>query len=171
MNRQLLKKAVTGLAMALSLSFCIGIISTSTVQAQSRNYGWQRDRDDRRYDDRNSEWYRRQQIERAREIARQRAIERARQREWERNRNTYGNRRYDPYYNSGSYGGYGGYNSGEEQRGYRNGLKEGLDDAHDRDSFNPSRHSSFRDGNPAYRRGFARGYEQGYRQNAYSRRY
>jgi hypothetical protein len=57
------------------------------------------------------------------------------------------------------------------QRGYRNGLKEGRDDADDRDSFNPSRHSSFRDGNPAYRDGFYRGYRQGYSEYARYRRW
>ncbi len=163
MNKQKLKKVGMGLAMALSLSFLIGIISAPEVQAQSRDYrGW-RDRDGRRDDDRNSDWSRRQQIERAR------AIERARQREWERRRNAYryGNQRNYPYYG----GSYGGYSSSEEQRGYRNGLKEGQDDARDRDSFNPNRHSSFRDGNPAYRSGFQRGYQQGYRQYAYSRRW
>jgi hypothetical protein len=59
----------------------------------------------------------------------------------------------------------------EEQRGFRNGLKEGADDARDRDSFNPSRHSSFRDGNVYYRRGFGRGYQEGYRQFAPGRRF
>jgi hypothetical protein len=169
MNRQRLKKVVAGLVMALSLVFITGIISTPEAQAQRRDRRWDRDRDDRRDNNRNSSWERRRQIERAR------AWERARQRERERERNAYRNRSYRnyPYYgnNGGYYGRYGGYNNSELERGYRNGLKEGRDDAEDRDSFNPSRHSSFRDGNPSYRQGFARGYEQGYRQYASYRRW
>lgn len=169
MIKPTLKKALAGLAMALSLSFCIGIISTPEAQAQSRDRRWEHDRRGR--NDRDGDWLREMQRARAREIARERARERARQIERER-AYRYGSRRnYPSYGNSGSYGRYGGYNSGEEQRGYGNGLKEGRDDAQDRDSFNPSRHSSFRDGNPAYREGFRRGYEQGYRQYSYSRRW
>lgn len=194
MNKQMLKKAAAGLMIVLSLSFFTGIISTTTVQAQNRDNRWQRDRDNRRDNDRNRDWNRRdndrnrdwnrgnnnqnREWERRREIARQRALEEARRREWERNRYRY-SRNY-PYYggnnggyygNYGGYGSYGGYNNSEVQRGYHNGLKEGLDDAKDRDSFNPNRHSSFRDGNQSYREGFYRGYQEGYRQNSYSRRW
>jgi len=168
MDKQLLKKVVAGLAMALSLSFYTGIISAPAVQAQSRDNRWERNSSDR------NGWERSRESERRREWERRRQIELARQRERERNRNAwrYGTRRnYPSYGNNGGYGSYGRYNSGEEQRGFHNGFKEGKDDAEDRDSFNPNRHSSFRDGNPAYRSGFARGYEQAYRQYGYSRRW
>jgi hypothetical protein len=168
MNKDLLKKVAAGLIMALSLSFGVGIISPSEVQAQSRDRRWDRDRDNDR------DWSRRRDSDRSREWARRRQIELARQRERERARNAYRyrNQRNYPYYgNSGRYNDYGRYNSGEEQRGFHNGFKEGADDARDRDSFNPSRHSSFRDGNPAYRSGFARGYNQAYRQYADYRRW
>jgi hypothetical protein len=162
MNIQKLRKAFTGAAIALALILSSGIIGT-TAEAQVRGRYWQGDKN--RRDDRSGGLWR----QRAREMWLERQRERA------RNRNTYryGNRRNYPYYGGGydSYGRYGGYNYSEEQRGYRNGLKEGRDDAEDRDSFNPSRHSSFRDGNPSYRRGFYRGYEQGYREYARYRRW
>lgn len=157
MIRQRLKKALAGLVMAASLVFCFGIITTPEAQAQRRD----------------REWLETMQRARAREIARERARERARDRARQRDYR-YGTRRNYPYngnYGYGSYGRYGGYNNSELERGFRNGLKEGRDDAQDRDSFNPSRHSSFRDGNPAYRDGFRRGYEQGYREYGYSRRW
>lgn len=157
--------------VALTLITGCGIFDT-TAQAQSRSRHWDRDRDGRRDGnwqrdrDRNREWLRRQQIQRARllELQRQRERER-RAREYYR----YRNQRNDGYY-GGNYGGYSnggyGYSNSEVERGYRNGLKEGQDDARDRDSFNPSRHSSFRDGNPSYREGFYRGYQTAYRQFA-----
>lgn len=167
MNKQGLKKVAAGLVIVLSLFFGIGVISTPEAQAQRRDHRWDRDRNNRRDNDRDREWDRRRQAERARAIAR------ARQRQRERDRYyRYDDRRNYPYYgNTGRYDRYGRYDSSEVQRGYRNGLKEGLDDAEDRDSFNPSRHSSYRDGNPSYRNGFFRGYEEGYRRYAYSRRW
>ncbi len=184
MNKNMLKKATAVLGLVLSLSFFTGIISTTTVQAQNRDRRWNRDnnrrdndrRDWNRRDNDRRDWNRgnndRREWERRREIARQRALQEARRREWERN-NRYRNSRNYPYYgnNGGGYygGGYNGYGNSEVQRGYNNGLKEGLDDARDRDSFNPSRHSSFRDGNQFYRDGFYRGYQQGYRQSSYRR--
>lgn len=155
--------------VALTLITGCGIFDT-TAQAQSRGRHWDRDRDGRhgrswdRDRDRNREWLRRQQIQRARLLQLQRERER-RAREYYRYRNQ---RNYGYYGGSGNYGGYGygGYSNSEIERGYRNGLKEGQDDARDRDSFNPSRHSSFRDGNPSYREGFYRGYQTAYRQYA-----
>ncbi|HYP28257.1 MAG TPA: hypothetical protein VE262_16200 [Blastocatellia bacterium] len=167
MKKNLFKKAAAGLVMAASLSFGVGIISPTAVEAQSRDSRWHRDRDNdrdrdwdrRRGNDRDREWYRRRQIELARQRERARIL---------REQYRYRNSRSYPYYgNSGRYG----YNSAEEQRGYRNGLKEGEDDARDGDSFNPNRHSSFRDGNSAYRSGFARGYELAFRRNSYHRRW
>jgi hypothetical protein len=79
---------------------------------------------------------------------------------WDR-RNDRWDRRDDRY----------GYNNRDEQKGYRDGLDRGREDARDRRSFNPNNSSHFRNGNSAYREGFRRGYAQGYRQNGYSRRW
>ncbi|MEP7341599.1 MAG: hypothetical protein ABI977_27960 [Acidobacteriota bacterium] len=68
---------------------------------------------------------------------------------------------------NGSYG----YNSRDEQKGFRDGLDRGQEDARDRRSFNPNNSSHFRKGNYSYREGFRRGYAQGYRQNNYFRRW
>ena len=86
------------------------------------------------------------------------------------------------------YGGYGngGYasrnNSVPYQNGYQDGLEKGREDARDRDSFDPVRHSRYRSGDRGYngrygskdqyklvyRDGFEAGYNQGYRgQNRY----
>lgn len=62
-----------------------------------------------------------------------------------------------------------GYNSGEEQKGYRDGLDRGREDARDRRRFDPNNSSHYRNGNSYYREGFRRGYAQGYRQNGYRR--
>ena len=164
MKLQRFNKVIAGLTLVLSLVFASAILVPSTAQAQDRRWQWERNnRRDDNYRDR--DWYRRQQIERARAIQRAREIERAREWERARARSRYG---YGDY---GNYGGYGSSASAEEQRGFRNGLKEGRDDAKDRDGFNPNRHSSFRDGNPAYRAGFRQGYEQGFREYASYRRW
>ena len=93
----------------------------------------------------------------------------------------YGNDRYgtDRYgYPNGSNRGYG-YNSVPYDNGYRDGLEKGREDARDRDSFDPVRHSWYRSGNRGYnsrygtkdqyklvyRDGFEAGYAQGYRNN------
>ena len=82
--------------------------------------------------------------------------------------NTYPNSR-----NSGTYG----YNSVPYDNGYRDGLEKGREDANDRDSYDPVRHSWYRSGDRgynsrygtkdsyklAYRDGFEAGYEQAYR--------
>jgi|RhiMethySRZTD1v2_1073278.scaffolds.fasta_scaffold06407_4 hypothetical protein len=80
--------------------------------------------------------------------------------------NTYPNSR-----NSGT------YNSVPYDNGYRDGLEKGREDANDRDSYDPVRHSWYRNGDRGYnsrygtkdaykltyRDGFEAGYEQGYR--------
>lgn len=87
------------------------------------------------------------------------------------NDRTYGN----TYPNSnGRYG----VNSVPYDNGYRDGLEKGREDARDRDSYDPVRHSWYRNGNRGYnsrygtkdsykltyRDGFEAGYEQGYRE-------
>jgi hypothetical protein len=84
------------------------------------------------------------------------------------NPNTYPNGR-----NSGTYG----YNSVPYDNGYRDGLEKGREDANDRDSYDPVRHSWYRNGDRGYnsrygtkdsykltyRDGFEAGYDQGFR--------
>lgn len=71
-----------------------------------------------------------------------------------------------------------GYNSVPYDNGYRDGLEKGREDARDRDSYDPVRHSWYRNGERGYnsrygtkesykltyRDGFEAGYEQGYRE-------
>lgn len=80
------------------------------------------------------------------------------------------------YPNTNRNSGYG-YNSVAYDNGYRDGLTKGREDAQDRDSFDPVRHSWYRSGDRgynsrygtkdsyklAYRDGFEAGYEQSYR--------
>jgi hypothetical protein len=70
---------------------------------------------------------------------------------------------YGGYGNYGSYGGYGG-NSGSEAHGYRDGLNRGREDARSGRYPSPNNSEHFRNGNPAYRAGFARGYRDGFGQ-------
>src|SRR5882672_3227231 len=74
---------------------------------------------------------------------------------------TYRNYDYHGYNNYG-YGNYG--NSSEEQRGYRDGLNRGREDAQTRRIADPNNSSHYRSGNAAYREGFHQGYFIGYRQ-------
>jgi hypothetical protein len=102
-------------------------------------------------------------------------------------RNRYPNRNDDRYGNDGRYGGndrygsrggYGGrVNSAGYQTGYQDGLDKGREDARDRDSYDPVRHSRYRSADRGYdsrygskdqyklvyRDGFEAGYNDGYR--------
>jgi hypothetical protein len=64
----------------------------------------------------------------------------------------------------GGYGYGGGNNSYEEQKGYRDGLDRGQEDARSGRSPNPNNSSHYRSGNSLYRDGFRQGYGVGYRQ-------
>lgn len=55
--------------------------------------------------------------------------------------------------------------NGEQQRGYRDGLNRGQEDARSHRASNPNNSSHFKSGNAIYREGFRRGYMQGYRQH------
>src|SRR5262245_41431373 len=83
-------------------------------------------------------------------------------------------------YPGGGYSGYpGGYYGGSgngsfsnwQQRGYRDGLDRGREDARSGRYPTPNNSEHFRDGNAAYRQGFARGYQIGYGQYARYGRY
>lgn len=83
---------------------------------------------------------------------------------------------------SGSYGGYGGgYYNEAYDRGMREGIQKGREDAKDGDRYDPRRHKWYREGDrgynnrdgsreqykAAYRDAFERGYAQGYREYGY----
>jgi hypothetical protein len=193
MNWQGLKKGVAGATLAVALLLGSGAILETTAQAQNRDRDWNRDgrrdndrRDDNRRDnnrdwnrdgrrdndrrDNNRDWERRRAEERARAIQRTRELEWRRQQELARRRNNgyngygYG---YPRNYPNGGYIGGGrsyGYNSYDEQRGFRDGLDRGQEDLRDRRRADPNNSDHFRSGNAAYREGFRRGYAQGYRQ-------
>jgi hypothetical protein len=87
----------------------------------------------------------------------------------------------------GGYGGYGGYGNGGAyyspafDNGARDGFEKGQEDARKNRSFDPVRHSWYREGDrhyegrygsrdrykDVYRRGFQQGYEQGFRDSRY----
>lgn len=87
------------------------------------------------------------------------------------NNRGYGNQgRYDNRgYGNGNYRGYSnasyGYNNGELQQGYRDGLNRGQEDARSHRAASPYNSEHFRNGDAAYREGFSRGYNEGYRQS------
>jgi hypothetical protein len=93
------------------------------------------------------------------------------------------NSRRGPYDNRYPSGGYG-VNSAPYQNGYRDGLEKGHEDARDRDSYDPVRHSRYRSADRGYDRrygskdqyklvyrdGFEAGYGAGYRESRGDRR-
>lgn len=80
------------------------------------------------------------------------------------NRGYYGNGGYYGY--NGYYGNRGvyGYNNSDYQRGYRDGLDRGREDALTHRAMTPNNSSHYRSGNPSYRAGFERGFYQSYQQ-------
>lgn len=58
----------------------------------------------------------------------------------------------------------------EEQKGYRDGLDRGREDADTHRRANPNNSEHFRNGNRQYKDGFRRGYNEGYRENLRRRR-
>lgn len=97
-------------------------------------------------------------------------------RDGRRNTYPYGNDRYPDARSNRGYG----YNTVAYDNGFRDGLEKGREDARDRDSFDPVRHSWYRNGNRGYnsrygtrdqyklvyRDGFEAGYAQAYRSNS-----
>jgi len=77
----------------------------------------------------------------------------------------YGNGGYPGGYYGNGGGGYYGGGSGSEGQGYRDGLNRGREDARSGRRPSPNNSEHFRNGNPAYRAGFARGYQVGFRQS------
>jgi len=155
MNIQNLKKYTIALALTAGFVIVPGLSSLSEVQAQGwwrygqnrRDDRWDR-RNDRRNDRRDDRWDRRDDPWDRRDDR------------WDRRNDRWDNRN-DRY----------GYNSKEEQKGYRDGLDRGQKDAKTRRIADPNNSSHYRNGNSAYREGFRRGYFIGYRQFDQRRRY
>ena len=81
----------------------------------------------------------------------------------DRNDRNHGNQGF--YGNRGNYGD-GDYrynNNADFQRGYRDGLDRGRDDAQTHRAMNPNNSSHYRSGSPAYRAGFERGFYENFR--------
>jgi hypothetical protein len=167
-----LKAGVGRVVMTLSLLLGIGIISSVTAQAQTRDGRWQR-RDSNRVQTQtpNRDWHRDGDRERVRRDDR-----------YERN-NVYGNYGRGPVYGNngvygrspvyGNYGGYGNqgvYNNSNQvaaNQGYQAGLSTGASDAQRGQSYDPQRSHYFREASSQqFRNGFVQGYDQGYRQYA-----
>lgn len=185
---QKFKKYSFALALGLGLLVGPGLADFSEVQAQNprprqdrRNDRWERDRrqDQRRVYGQNDGYS--GQVDRNGNIDRNRngvddRYENNRNSELDYNGNIDRDRngvddRYENYggydnygrYENYDYGNYGGYgDNAEAQKGFRDGLNRGREDARDRDQFNPNNSSHYRRGNAAYRDGFLRGYRQGY---------
>ena len=80
-----------------------------------------------------------------------------------------GNYRNDGYYRNNGYGNYG-YNA-ELERGYRDGLVRGREDAETHRAADPNNSSHYRNGSQAYREGFRRGFFESFRQYQSYRRW
>ena len=141
-----LPKYIYSLALALTLLTAFGI--ANTTQAQNRD--WDRNQDQDRWEDR------REQRERQR-----------RDRDYEPNGGYRDNGNYGGYGNNG--GRYGGFYTRDEEKGFKDGLRRGQEDAQSRRIPDPNNSSHYRKGNSDYRNGFRQGYKRSYFQHAPSR--
>ena len=179
------KRVIVGAALGFMVLFSAGMITGTTAQAQDRDRNHRFDSQEHRDGDRGRDWNR----DRGRDSSRGRVFVSPGPRAYTYPR-AYPN--YSPYgggygygrgygyggggygrgygygnggYGNGGYGGgYGGSGGYEEQRGYRDGLDRGQEDARSGRSPNPNNSSHYRSGNSLYRDGFRRGYSVGYRQ-------
>jgi hypothetical protein len=173
------KKHTYSLAFAAALALT-GLMDNTTVQAQSRDWDndrWEDCREDDRY--RNSRIYNHEQEKGYRDgLRRGQEDYRDNRRPDPNNSSHYRNGNSDyrygfrqgyqqgfGSYGRGGYGGYDNYNR-EEEKGFRDGLRRGQEDARDRRIPDPNNSSHYRKGNDDYRRGFRQGYQSGYRQSA-----
>jgi hypothetical protein len=154
MKYHYLSGRVGRIVAALLFMISIGVISSTSVQAQwwpqNRDRDYRRDRDDDRYrrDRDDDDRYRRQNDD------------------WRYRRN----------------GGYGNYSQMAYQQGYQDGVYTGQNDGQRGQNYNPQRSHFYRNGHgdgggyygnngrygdrqfeQAYRQGFLQGYDQGYR--------
>jgi hypothetical protein len=189
MRTQNLKRFAFTTAFGLGLVVAPGLSSLSSVQAQDGRYGQNRrndgriDRNQNGTDDRyesnrgvdrnrngvNDRYETNRGVDRNRNGVNDRY---ERNRRVDRNRNGVNDRyenngRYDNrgYGNDGYYGNNGNYgNSSEEQKGYRDGLRRGREDAQSNRRADPNNSSHFQKGSQPYREGFRRGFFESYRQ-------
>ncbi len=148
MNLNTWKKTILTLALATAFLIPAGAASSATAYGQWRLPDIWRDQRDRRDDQRND-----------------RRDDRRDDR-WEDRRD---DRRDDRWDNRGRNSNW--YRE-QEQKGFRDGLRRGQEDAETRRIPDPNNSSHYRKGNEAYRDGFRDGYRQGYRQyNRDRRRY
>src|SRR5215831_15920875 len=175
MNSNRIRKVVAGAGLIAALLVGPAGAFKTTAMAQDRDHDRDGRRDDRAWRrDRDRNWHR--------------DGDRDRDRNWDRRGPGYvyvpprvytypRTYPYGGYYGGpggGYYGGPGGgyYGSGSgnfgywEQKGYRDGLNRGGEDARSGRYPTPNNSEHFRNGNAAYRQGFARGYQVGYRQYA-----
>ena len=141
------RNKIGGAILALSLVFGIGMIASTTAQAQDRNNGQWR-RDDRHRRDGDRDWRRNRDDD-----------DRYRGRRDDRN---------DRYGRNRGYGNYGGYNNNSQielNQGYQAGLSTGSSDARRGQSYSPQRSHYYQDArSQQFRNGFVRGYAEGFRQ-------
>lgn len=184
MNTQQIKNYALALTLTAGFVVAFGLSGNSAAQAQDGRYNRDRhddqgERDRRQADHRNDQ--RDNRIENRHGRREDRRDDRWNDRRDNHRNDGWNNRRDDrwdnrngSYGNNGRYGtygrndqyGYGNYgNSAEEQKGFRDGLDRGQEDARDRRRADPNNSSHFQKGSAAYREGFRRGYVQGYRQN------
>ncbi len=142
MTYKKLPKYIYSLALALTLFTAFGIANTTHAQS--------RDRDQDRWEDR------REQRERQRH-----------DRDYEPNGGYRDNGNYGGYGNNG--GRYGGFYTRDEEKGFKDGLRRGQEDAQSRRIPDPSNSKHYRNGNSDYRNGFRQGYKRSYFQYAPAR--
>src|SRR5262249_4097709 len=173
MNWNGVKKGLGGAGLMAALLVGPASVFTTTAMAQDHDRDDHRgDRNWRRDHDHDRNWHRDGDRDRDRD------------RDWYRGRRgyvyvpprvytyprtyPYGGYYGGPYGGYGGYGGYGNYGGGNfgywEQKGYRDGLDRGREDARSGRYPTPNNSEHFRNGNAAYRQGFARGYQIGFRQ-------
>jgi hypothetical protein len=148
-------------SLALTGSFILGIGAISSANAQDRRWERQRrgvestgniDRNRNGIDDRYETRDGRVDINRN-GVADQ-------DERYGRNRGYNGYNRNNGYYGNSGYG----YNNSEVQKGYRDGLNRGREDALTNRAMTPNNSSHYRSGNASYRTGFERGFYEAYRQ-------
>jgi hypothetical protein len=160
--RTKIRNTFGGLILGLTLVLGIGIMSSTTAQAQYRTYDPQYDRYER---------------QRQREIERQRREQQRRNNDWRwRNRNydPYGNGSYDNYPN---YGGSYNFRQTALNAGYNEGIKAGRDDRRRGDRYDFRDEGAYQSASKDYnsrmgdrgtyaayfRQAFETGYRDGYR--------
>lgn len=158
-----LSNKVGGLILSFFVLFGVGLISSTTAQAQWQRGQSERDRRVNR-DERNRRDHDRDNRDWNRERNRRRTNDAYRNNNVYRSNNGYGT--YGGYGNNG----YGNYSQVAVNQGYQAGLNTGASDAQRGQSYNPQRSHYYKNppnnssyGNDqAFRQGFLQGYREGY---------